>query len=190
MGKVILGVTISLDGFAEDKNGSVGPLYPDLEELDASEVQQASIRATGAVVMAWKEYAMAEDPDWYAGNYEYQAPIFVVGDQVPPKHPKETKQLTFTYVTDGAASALRQAQKAAGRKDVTIIGSAAMVRQALETGLVDELHVDIIPVLLEEGFRPFEALRDLPFSLTRLDSTDLPSGRIHIVFQVTPVPAD
>jgi len=191
MGKVIIGVTISLDGFAEDRDGSVGPLYPDLEQLDASDVQQASIRNTGAVVMAWKEYAMAEDPDWYPGNYEYQAPIFVVGDRVPENHPKETKELIFTYVTDGVASAIRQAKAAAGKKDVTIIGSAAMTRQSLETGLADELHLDIIPLFLKEGFRPFETVRDLPFRLTRLQSVNLPAGRVHVEFSLAyDTPAD
>jgi hypothetical protein len=72
MGKVILGVTISLDGFSEDINGSVGTLYPDLETLHNTDVLNESIRNTGAVVMAWKEFAMAEDPDWYDVNYEYQ----------------------------------------------------------------------------------------------------------------------
>ncbi len=51
--------------------------------------------------MAWKEFAMAEDPDWFAGNYEYQVPIFVLTDMPPKKCPKETDKLTFTFVTDG-----------------------------------------------------------------------------------------
>ena len=186
MSNVILGVTISLDGFAEDKNGSVAPLYPDLELLDATDVMRESIRRTGAVVMAWKEYAMAEDPDWYAGNYEYQAPIFVVTDRAPRKHPKETRALTFTYVTDGFESALKKAKDAAGKKDVTIIGSAGTTPRCLETGLVDELHLDIIPLVLHDGFRPFEGIRDLPFRLVRLDSVELPADRIHIEFQLAP----
>lgn len=85
MGKVILGVTISLDGFAEDSNGSVGALYPDLDTIQDTEAMRESIRTTGAVVMAWKEFAMAEDPDFYAGNYEYQVPIFVFTDKAPQK---------------------------------------------------------------------------------------------------------
>ena len=52
MGKVIIGVTISLDGFAEDSNGSVGALYPDLDTLRNTDILEESIRNTGAVVMA------------------------------------------------------------------------------------------------------------------------------------------
>ena len=59
MAKVVLGVTISLDGFAEDINGSVGALYPDPDTLRNTDVLQESIHSTGSVVMAWKEYAMA-----------------------------------------------------------------------------------------------------------------------------------
>lgn len=156
MGKVILGVTMSLDGFAEDSNGSVGALYPDLDTLRNTEVLQESIHTTGSVVMAWKEFAMAEDPDWFAGNYEYQVPIFVFTEKEPKKHPKETDKLTFTFVTDGIKNAVRQAKVAAGRKDVTIIGSAATVQQVLNAGLADELHIQIIPIFLHNGFRPFE----------------------------------
>jgi len=156
MAKVILGVTISLDGFAEDSKGSVGALYPDLDTLRKTDLLQESIRTTGSVVMAWKEFAMAEDPDLYAGNYEYQVPIFVFTDKAPEKHPKETDRLTFTFVTDGIESAVRQAKVAAGRKNVTIIGSATTVQQVLNAGLADELEIDIIPIFLHKGFRPFE----------------------------------
>lgn len=158
MAKVILGVTISLDGFAEDSKGSVGALYPDLETLRKTDLLQESIRNTGSVVMAWKEFAMAEDPDWFAGNYEYQVPIFVFTDKAPEKYPKETDKLTFTFVTDGIESAIQQAKVAAGRKDVTIIGSAATVQQVLNAGLADELQIDIIPIFLHNGFRPFERI--------------------------------
>ncbi|MDO8726678.1 MAG: dihydrofolate reductase family protein [Candidatus Methanoperedens sp.] len=158
MAKVILGVTISLDGFAEDSKGGVGALYPDLDTLRKTDLLQESIRTTGSVVMAWKEFAMAEDPDLYAGNYEYQVPIFVFTDKAPEEHPKETDKLTFTFVTDGIESAVRQAKVAAGRKDVTIIGSTATVQQVLNAGLADELQIDIIPIFLHNGFRPFELI--------------------------------
>jgi dihydrofolate reductase len=184
MGKVILGVTISLDGFAEDSGGSVGALYPDLEILDTTEVQKESIRNTGAVVMAWKEFAMAEDPDLYAGNYEFQVPIFVVGDRLPQKHPKETETLKFSFVADGCERAIEQAKAAAGNKDVLIIGSASTTRKCLIMGLVDELHLDIIPIFLHEGFRPFEDIRDVSVQLERTKVVELPAGRIHTEFRL------
>jgi dihydrofolate reductase len=156
MATIILGVTISLDGFAEDEKGSVGALYPDLDTLRSSGLLQESIDNTGAVIMSWKEFKMAKDPDGFADTYEYQVPIFVFTEEVPAKHPKENSRLTITFVTDGLESAVRQAKAAARDKDVTIIGSAATTQQFLKAGLADILHVDILPVFLKAGFRPFE----------------------------------
>jgi dihydrofolate reductase len=183
MGKVILGLTISLDGFAEDINGSVGKLYPDLDTLRDTEVLKQSILSTGSVVMSKKEFIMAKDPDSLAGNYEYQVPIFVFTDRALKKHPKETDKLTFTFVTDGIESAVRQAKVAAGDKNVTIIGSASTAQQCLRSGLADELHIDIIPIFLKTGFRPFEGLGNRPIKVERVKVVELPAGRTHIRFQ-------
>jgi dihydrofolate reductase len=183
MGKVIIGVTISLDGFAEDSSGSVGPLYPDLETLDNTEVMKESISSTGAVVMAWKEYTMAEDPDW-VDDYEYQTPIFVFTEKVPEKHPKETDKLTFTFITEGIGETVRQARIAAEEKDVTIIGSAGTTQLCLRAGLADELQVDILPIFLGSGFRPFDDLASGSIALERTAVVELPGGRIHTRFRI------
>lgn len=184
MAKVILGVTISLDGFAEDSNGSVGALYPDLDTINDTEVMRESIRSTGAVVMAWKEFAMTPDPDSYAGNYEFQVPIFVFTDKAPKKHPKETDKLTFTFVTDGIQNAVRQAKAAAGRKNVTVIGSASTTDFILKAKLADEIEIDIIPIFLKAGFRPFEDLGDKLDGLKRIKVVELPAGRTHLKFRL------
>src|SRR3989337_1123139 len=145
MSKVILGFTMSLDGFINDRSGSVQTLYPDLAAWRETEPGRESIQHTGAVVMGRNSFAMAEDPDWFAGNYEYQVPIFVLTHKPPEKMPKQTDDLTFTFVTDGIQSAIRQAKAVAGDKDVNIIGAANTARQCLKAGLADELHVDIMP---------------------------------------------
>ena len=88
---------------------------------------------------------MADDPDSLAENYEYQVPIFVLTHHPPKKKPKETDQLTLTFVTDGLESAVRQVKEAAGDKEVNIIGAANTAQQCLKAGLADELHVDIMP---------------------------------------------
>src|SRR5512139_3851183 len=143
MGKVILGMTLSLDGFVNDVNGSVEKLYPDLSTWRETELGKESIRNTGAVVMGRNSFAMSEDPDWFAGNYEYQVPIYVLTHQPPARHPKETSELTFTFVTDGIESAIKKAKATAGDKDVNVIGATSTTRQCLNAGLADELHVDI-----------------------------------------------
>jgi dihydrofolate reductase len=184
MGKVVLGMTMSLDGFINDRKGSVAALYPDLVALQDTEPMQESMKNTGAVVMGRNSFAMAEDPDWFAGNYEYQVPIFVLTHRAPAKMPKQTDQLTFTFVTDGIQSAIQQAKVAAGHKDVTIIGAASTARQCLQAGLADELHVDIMPVLLGSGLRVFEDLGTETIQLERIKVMELPGGRTHLQFRI------
>jgi dihydrofolate reductase len=69
MGKVIVGTTMSLDGFMSDSNGSLARLYPDREELRQTEMLQESMKSTGAVVMGRHAYDMAQGD--FTG-YEYQ----------------------------------------------------------------------------------------------------------------------
>lgn len=182
MGKVVLGMTMSLDGFINDRDGSVASLYDDLEELRTTELLQEIIATTGAVVMGRRTFAMG-DPDEYAGNYEFQVPIFVLTHDAPKKHPKETEDLTFTFVADGVASAIEQARAAANNKDVTIIGGASIFQQCLRAGLVDELQIDIMPVLLCKGLRLFEGMGEQPINLAKIKVIDLPS-RTHFRFRI------
>ena len=182
MGKVILGITLSLDGYVNDRNGSVAALYPDLAEWRETKPGKESIQNTGAVVMGRNSYDMAEDPDWYV-DYEYQVPIFVLTHHVPEKKPKGTDKVTFTFVTDGLESAIRQAKAAAGDKEVNIIGAASVFQQCLKAGLADELDVDIMPVLLCSGLRLFENINAEKIQLERIRVTELPSGRTHLRFR-------
>lgn len=116
IGKVTVGMTVSLDGFVSDGSGSVSCLYRDFDELQKSEVTRRYVENTGAIVMGRRFYAMAKDPDAYADAYEYQVPIFVLTRDVPQKLPKQNERLTFTFVTDGIQSAVAQAGAAAGDK--------------------------------------------------------------------------
>ena len=116
MGNVIIGATMSLDWFMNDRNGDVSRLYPDLEALRSTEMLQEEIRTTGAVVMGRRAYDMAEGD---LTDYEYQVPIFVLTHHIPEKGTKgENDQLTLTFVTDGIESAIEKAKAAAGDEHV------------------------------------------------------------------------
>jgi dihydrofolate reductase len=152
MAKVIVGMTTSLDGFVADADGSASRLYPDLAALRGTAYMNAVIEQTGAVLMGRRSFEMGE-PDSYVGNYEFQVPIFVLTHRPPLVPPKQDERLTFTFVTDGVESAVAQATAAAGDKAVQVIGGVTVTRQLLQAGIVDELHLDVMPVLLGAGLR-------------------------------------
>ncbi|MGH2662299.1 MAG: dihydrofolate reductase family protein [Actinomycetota bacterium] len=154
MAKVIAGMTMSLDGFVADQSGSVDRLYPDLAELRGTAYMDAAIEETGAVLMGRRAFEMGE-PDSYVGNYEFQVPIFVLSHEPPHVAPKQDERLTFTFVTDGVESASAQATVAAGDKAVQVVGGISVIQQLLRAGLVDELRVDVMPVLMGAGLRLF-----------------------------------
>jgi dihydrofolate reductase len=182
-GKVIFAMTMSLDGFVNDERGGVDQLYPDLETLRESTLRREVVTNTGAVVMGWKSFAMAEDPDWYADNYEHQVPIFVVTRDAPARRPKETRELTFTFVTNGIESAILRAKHEARARNVRIVGGARSLQRCIRARLVNELHIDIMPVLLGRGLRLFEHLGPT-VELTRTRVCELPAGRTHLEFRI------
>jgi dihydrofolate reductase len=66
------------------------------------------------------------------------------------------ERLTVTFVTDGIEHAIEQAKAAAGDKHVMVVGGANTAQQCLRAGLVDEIHIGIVPVFLGDGLRFFE----------------------------------
>ncbi|QAY70934.1 dihydrofolate reductase family protein [Xylanimonas protaetiae] len=156
MAKVIAGATVSLDGYVQDAAGDYAALYADYDELMASGYMKALQDETGAALMGRRTYDLAEDPDGYADGYEFQVPIFVVTHHPPPVEPKRNERLSITFVTDGVGAAAKRAVEAAGDRDVTFIGGADVFRQLMAAGLVDELAVDVMPVLFGGGVRLFD----------------------------------
>jgi dihydrofolate reductase len=94
---------------------------------------------------------------WWGENPPYHHPVFVL-----THHPREPLVLeggnTFTFVTDGIESALAQARRAAGDRDVSLAGGAKAAQQYLAAGLVDEMDLHLAPILLGAGERLFEGL--------------------------------
>jgi dihydrofolate reductase len=180
-GKVVAGTSMSLDGFINDRNGNIGPLYRDFEAYQASELLQRSIRTTGAVVMGRGTYDLGLGD---LNDYEYQVPIFVLTHHPPATPPAgQNDKLTLTFVTGGIASALEQAKAAAGDQDVTVVGGANTAQQLLQAGLVDELHVDIVPLLLGQGLRFFKRMEALEIELALIEVVSSPA-RTSLLYRV------
>ena len=181
MGNVIIGATMSLDWFMNDRNGDVSRLYPDLEALRKTEMLREEIRTIGAVVMGRRAYDMAEGD---LTGYEYQVPIFVLTHHIPEQVTKgQNDLLKVTFVIDGIESAIEKAKAAAGDKHVMVVGGANTAQQCLRAGLVDEIHIGIVPVLLGEGLRFFEPLANEQIELEKTRVFESPT-RTDLWFRV------
>jgi dihydrofolate reductase len=194
MGKVVFENSMSLDGFVAEPNGEAGPIFKwyysgdtdfkfpgfDMEFnvsrasaehlLERSKIIGAAVtgRRTFDVAGAWG----GKPPG--GGNY------FVVTHTIPQEWVKPGSP--FTFVTDGVASAVAKAQQVAGEKDVSIM-SADIMRQCLKAGLLDEIYIDLAPVLLGKGVRLFEYLGIEPIELESIGVVE-GTGVTHLSFRV------
>ena len=115
------------------------------------------LEGVGAYIMGRNMFGPIRGPwpddewrGWWGKNPPYHTPVFVLTHH--PRSPIEMEGGTvFHFVTDGPEAALKRATEAAGGKDVQIGGGASTIRQYLEAGLIDELHVAISPILLGSG---------------------------------------
>src|SRR5689334_1161812 len=114
----------------------------------------------GATIMGRNMFGPVRGPwpdeawrGWWGENPTFHHPVFVLTHHPRPALTMEGGT-TFHFVSDGIESALRQAFAAADGKDVRLGGGAATIQQFLRAGLIDELHLVIVPILLGRGERP------------------------------------
>lgn len=189
MAQVICDMSVSLDGYVTGPNDSrENPFGDGAWMLHKWMSDQATdedwailgqvIANWGAVVMGRKSFEKNEgDGGWGEGGPMGDVPCFVVTHQAPTK----SYPPVFTFVTDGVASAIEQAKRAAGDKVVGLHGATVM-QQALPLGLVDEIRVHVVPVLVGGGTPLFGALASsIPLELTRVIATP---AATHISYRV------
>ena len=156
MGSVIVEMSMSLDGYI------AGPRDSDSSPLGdgGREVFDELRGETGAMVAGRRLYDITHG---WSGSHPFTGiPVFVVTHAVPATVPAGTTP--FTFVSEGVANAVARAQLAAAGKSVYVIGGASIGQQLLAAGLVDELRIDVIPILLGGGVSLFGELgapRDL-----------------------------
>jgi dihydrofolate reductase len=138
------------------------------EENASSRVLEDAIAGVGATIMGRNMFGGHPGPwdpenpwnGWWGRKPPFHHPVFVL-----THHPRAPLSMeagtTFTFVTDGMESALRQARAAAGDRVVTLAGGAATAQQYLKAGLVDEMLLHQVPILLGGGERLFAGVRDL-----------------------------
>lgn len=200
MGKVVLDMSMSLDGIGagpnpseEDRMGVGGerlhawfPFHdPEHEapagaaenEADARMVREL-FAATGAIVLGKRTFELGLEP-W--GGTPFPAPCFVLTHEVRDDLPTTTG--VFAFVTDGIERAVRRAQTAAGDKDVLVMGGPTVARQAVQAGLVDEIRLHVVPVLFGAGTRLFDDLGTKHIELERTELIASPAAT-HLRFRV------
>ena len=124
----------------------------------------------------------AADPwkGWWGADPPFHHPVFVL-----THHPRETLVLeggnSFTFVTDGIESALAQARAVAGGRDISLGGGAQAAQQYLAAGLVDEMEINLVPVLLGAGERLFDGIGTHLHGLELVRTVATPSV-VHLKF--------
>ena len=190
MSKLRFRISMSLDGFAAGPSQSVdNPLgiggmrlhewvfplavWRTMHGLEGGEVNassavvEESLANIGATVMGRNMFGGHPGPwktkepwnGWWGVNPPFHHPVFVL-----THHARQPLKLeggtTFNFVTGGIQSALEQARRAAAGKDVSLAGGANVANQYLAAGVVDEMEINLVPVLLGSGERLFEGLGD------------------------------
>ncbi len=202
MSKVSVGLTMSLDGFIAGPNdGPERPLGEGGEKLfewyssgdtdyempgsgmvfrispQSAELLREVERTMGAFVTGRRTFDITNG---WGGNPPLGVPTFVVTHNVPKEWVREGSP--YTFVTDGIESAVDQAKRSAGDKGVAV-GAASIAQQCIEAGLLDEVHVNLVPVLLGGGVRLFEHLGTTPIELESTRVIEAP-GVTHLTFRV------
>jgi dihydrofolate reductase len=194
MGQVAAGFSMSLDGFIAGPNDEVDRLFKwysmgdtavkvpsgDREfqlSPESAEVFEDAANSVGALVYGRRTFEVAHA---WGGRHPLDVPMVILTHRVPQEWVKPGSP--FTFITDGIESAIEKAKKIAGKKTVAV-GSGTTTQQCLEAGLLDEIHIDLVPLLLGDGIRLFDHLRAAPVELecTRVIEA---AGVTHLTFRV------
>ena len=140
----------------------------------------------GAEIMGARKYGYPgwhEDPDWkgwWGPNPPFHTPVFVL-----THHPRPSIEMeggtTFHFIDAPPAAALETARAAASGRDVRLGGGSTTIREFLAAGLVDHMHVVVVPILLGRGVRLWDGLEGLDSDYV-IEATASPSGVTHVTF--------
>lgn len=198
MGNVVVGLSMSLDGFVAGPNDgpdnplgdggdrlfdwcSAGPerVGPDdrFKPPARSRPVVEEMFECGAIITGRRTFDIANG---WGGHHPVGAPFFLLTHEAPDQH--VGPGTGGTVVTDGIESALEQARRVAGERDISV-GAANVAQQYLKAGLLDEIHLNLVPIVLGGGIRLFDNLEDRQFDLecTRVVESD---GVIHLRYRV------
>ncbi|MFD6952947.1 DNA-binding protein [Nocardiopsis sp. TSRI0078] len=203
MTKVVVDISMSLDGYVTgpDADSSQGlgrngqPIQGWVTSAEHSPkdaaILEEGFHSTGAVIMGRRTFDFIDGSQGWEGDRGYgyeqdqtQAPHNFV---ITHRAPQRTRHVAgFTFVTGGISSAISQAAKTAGDKEVVIMGGADVAGQALALGAVDELRVHLSPVLMGSGTRLFDHITEQTL-LTQQNAVVTPYAT-HLTYRVDRAP--
>jgi dihydrofolate reductase len=199
VGKVVAQAIMSLDGYIAKPDNTIGRLFDWLQNGDVAiptpaadfavhltpenaEHWQAWVSSIGALVCG---RTLFDVTNGWSGRHTLDVPVVVVTHEVPAEWVAAHPDAPFSFITDGVEAAVARAQDLAGDRDVTVSGGT-IARQCLELGLLDEIAVDLVPVIMGEGNRPFFGKLSAEDVLLGNPTVCSQGDRVtHLVFPVT-----
>jgi len=191
-----MGAVVSLDGFIADDRDDVGPLFDwygngdvEVTGADPDRVFKVSAASAGYLRRAWSNAAagvigrrLFDITNGWNGRPPLGEAVFVVTHRPPEGW--DFPDAPFTFVTDGVASAVAQAKELAGDRVVSVT-PGNVGGQAFQAGLVDEVLVDLVPVVFGAGVRYFGHYAGSPLLLE--DPEVVQGDRVtHLRYRVRP----
>lgn len=159
---------MSLDGYIAKPDNSIGRLFDWMQSGEVSVITPAedfSVHLTPDNADHWRTWVesigalvcgrtLFEVTDGWNGRHTLDVPVVVVTHRPPEMWITAHPDAPFTFVAGGVEAAIARAREVAGDRNVTVSGGA-IARQCLELGLLDEVAVDLVPVVMGSGNRPF-----------------------------------
>jgi dihydrofolate reductase len=177
--KVITQASMSLDGFIAKQDNTIGRLFDWLQNGEVeipTPANDFALHLTPQSAEHWRRWTsqlgalvvgrtLFDFVDGWQGRHTLDVPVVVVTHQVPTEWIESHPDAPFSFVTDGVGAAVDQAQRIAGNR--TVFASAGTVAgQCLDLGLLDEVMIDLVPVVMGRG-RPFfgdSSAEDVPLA--------------------------
>lgn len=169
MSKVIAAASMSLDGFIAKQDNTIGRLF-DWLQAGSIEIPTASPNITFHLTQESADYwrsstsqlgalvcgrTLFDFTDGWGGRHTMDVPVVVVTHSVPTEWIEAHPGAPFTFVTAGVGEAVDRAKAIAGDRTVAV-AAGTIAGQCLELGLLDEVAVDLVPVVMGGGRRFFD----------------------------------
>ena len=198
MGKVQAQAIMSLDGYIAKQDNTIGRLFDWLQNGEVAVATPAGdfeVNLSPASAEFWRQWVSSlgvlvcgrtlfDVTEGWHGRHSLDVPVVVVTHQIPADWVDAHPDAPFHFVTDGVPAAIARAKEIAGDRVVSVTGGT-IAQQCLDLGLLDEVAINLVPVVMGEGNRPFfgrissaDVLLGNPTTLVQGD------GVIHLVLPV------